>query len=83
MIFSGVTMDSELYCDSIRYLEIIEVVDKLRAKCSRPDVIDVLMDGAAYTKNGRLNRSALCRLCGLSGTQLNVLLAEFQGLVSE
>jgi hypothetical protein len=58
----------------------VELVEFLRGKCDGV-LVDALLDGGNYTKDGRLNRSALSRALGWSACKVNTELGLLRDLV--
>jgi hypothetical protein len=66
--------------EDVGQLERAEFLAAIRAKCSRPDVFDMCLTEPVYTKAGRVNRSALSRVSGLSATSLGQQFDEWRSI---
>lgn len=73
----------EYFCLTPAQADRIDVISSIRKKCSRPDVIDAMLDDAVYTQKGRINRSALSRKLKMSPASLDVVLQEFRGIAEK
>ena len=70
----------EFFCLTPAQSDRVDVISMIRSKCSRPDVIDAMLDDSVYTQKGRINRSALSRKLNMSAACLDGILQEFRGL---
>jgi hypothetical protein len=73
----------EYFCLTPAQSDRLDVISMIRAKCSRPDVLDAMLDDACYTQKGRINRSALSRKLKMSSASLDVVLQEFRGIAEK
>lgn len=73
----------EWFCLTPAQSDRLDVISMIRAKCSRPDVLDAMLDDAVYTQKGRINRSALSRKLKMSSATLDVVLQEFRGIAEK
>ena len=73
------------YCGNTdqKQAERAELIQKLLGYCSRRDVIFAMLDDKCYTKNGRMNRSAICRATGVSSQTLDEVLDEMREILEE
>lgn len=60
-------------------VEFQEIIKRLRSM-GWNDLVELLLDpdSVAYTKNGRLNKSAICRDLGITNKDLDVALEAFR-----
>jgi len=73
----------ECFCLTPAQSDRADVISMIRSKCSRPDVIDAMLDDSVYTQKGRINRSALSRKLKMSSANLDVVLQEFRGIATK
>ena len=73
----------EFVCLSPAESDRVDVINMIRARCSRPDIIDAMLDDDVYTQKGRINRSALSRKLKMSSANLDVFLREFRGIAEK
>lgn len=77
-------MERSATSNPVFFLEIQEVIDKLKEKgCGK--LIECLMDNEAecYTKKGRLNKSATCRITGLKTKELEDMLKQMREILCQ
>jgi hypothetical protein len=67
--------------NAFEQLEIQELIEKLRAN-GFGRFVDACIDGLVYTKSGRLNKSAACKILGLKPNEMERALKQMQALLT-
>jgi hypothetical protein len=73
----------EYFCLTPAESDRVDVISMIRKKCSRPDILDAMLDDDVYTQKGRINHSALSRKLKITSANLDTILQEFRGIATK